>query len=266
MAGLARVLTLVLSALPILAVFSPAALAPPWSALSVLADPRLLSAVKLSLATSVASATLAVLAALPVSYYVARRGGLLARVSSSAFLLLLGFPPVGVGVSLLILLREYPVVSLLADHLGLLFSRKAVVLAQLAVAVPIAVGVLTNVLSYLPPYVDELARVYGIPASLRFRRLVLPLAMPGVLGAWALVWFRCFGEFGATLVLAGNTPNYTETVPMAVYNMLSLVEVERAAALLTLSAMIGLAAVVAYSVASSRMVARVRRLVGEVRV
>lgn len=48
--------------------------------------------------------------------------------------------------------------------------------------------------------------------------------------------------------------------------MLSLVEVERAAALLTLSTMIDLAAVVAYSVASSRMVARVRRLVGEVRV
>lgn len=260
---LPKILVLAVSFSTLLIIFSPLIHVSPGSLPAVLTEPRTKNAVLLTLVTSTVSATLAVLVALPVSYYVSRRSDMLSKLSGSLFLLLLGFPPVGIGISLLILLRDYPGVGVLTDALGLLFTRKAIILAQFTVAIPIAVGVLTNMLSYLPPYIEELAEIYGIPPLARFRRLVLPVSLPGIFGAWVIVWFRCFGEFGATLVLAGNTPNYTETIPLAMYNMLSLVRVETASALLLISALIGLATVSLYAVASSRMAGKIKTLLGE---
>ena len=260
---LLKLTVLTVASLVLLIIFSPLIHTSPALLGTVLREPRVRSALFLSLLSSTVSASLAVAVALPVSYYVSRRSDIVSRLSGSLFLLLLGFPPVGIGISLLILLRDYPGFNLAADTLGLLFSRKSIVLAQFTVATPIAVGILSNTLSYLPPYIEELAEVYGIPPLTKFRRLILPVSLPGIVGAWAVVWFRCFGEFGATLVLAGNIPNYTETVPLAVYNMLSLVKVEAASALLILSAVIGLVTVTMYSITSSKMLARIKLLLGE---
>lgn len=260
---LPKILVVTISFFTLLVVFSPLIHVSPDSLLTVLTESRMKNAILLTLVTSTVSATLAVLVALPVSYYVSRRGGVLSKLSGSLFFLLLGFPPVGVGISLLILLRDYPLLGMLADILGLLFSRKAIIIAQFTVSLPIAVGILTNMLSYLPSYIEELAETYGIPPLTKFSRLILPVSLPGIFGSWIIVWFRCFGEFGATLVLAGNTPNYTETIPLAMYNMLSLVRVETASVLLLISAIIGLVTVSLYAIASFKMASKIKTLLGE---
>jgi molybdate transport system permease protein len=85
------------------------------------------------------------------------------------------------------------------------------------------------------------------------RLIVAPLAAPGFAEAWSLAFFRSMGEFGASLVLAGATPGYTETLPIAMYNMLAQADLRTAAALMTLSVAVGLIAVTLAAAMQARM-------------
>ena len=253
-----------LAAATVAVVLAPLAVTSPEALATVLVELRFRRALLLSLGTACASATIATLLAIPVAYYVSRTGGALARLASSLHLLFLGLPPVGLGITLMILLRYYPGISRLADELGLVFTVKAIIVAQTAVITPLSVSLLTNVFSYIPRSLEELASVYGARGARRFYYVILPLAYPGIAGAWVLAFFRALGEFGATLVLAGNNPGYTETLPIAMYNMISLARVEEAAALLVITVALGVVAVTVYTVMQSRLASRIEGLSGRI--
>ncbi len=248
-----------LAAMTILVALSPLFVVSPLELVKVLGEARFSRALVLSLLTASIASVISVLLALPVAYYVSRKGGFMSRVLASLHLLFLGMPPVGLGISLLILLSRAPLISRLGDHI--IFSPWAIIVAQSAVVAPISISLLVNVFTYIPRILDELASLYGAQGLFKFRTVILPVALPGIVGAWALSFFRAVGEFGATLVLAGNIPGYTETLPIAMYNMISLARVDVAASLLLLTVAMGTVLIIVYSKLQEMLLDRIRGLV-----
>jgi molybdate transport system permease protein len=121
-------------------------------------------------------------------------------------------PPSVVGYYLLRLLgRGGP----LADWLGLrlLFTPAATV-----VGLPLMVQAAQAALSGVDPALENAARTLGSSEAELFFRITLPLARRGILAGWVLGAARALGEFGATLMVAGNIPGRTQTLPLAIYD------------------------------------------------
>ncbi len=243
--ALLQALAATLSVVSFLVAFSPLAVTSPANLVEVVGDPRVKRAVILSLVTASLAATLSVAIGLPAAYYISRRGGFLARLAASSSLLLLGLPPVGLGLSILIAFKYTPL-KILEEAVRVTFTVKGIVLAQALVVAPLSASLLVNAFSYVPSTVEDLARVYGASSPLALARILIPAVSPGILAAWVLSFFRAVGEFGASLVVGGGAPGYTETLPIAMYNKLAVADVEAAGALMLLTVLIGVAAVSLY--------------------
>lgn len=231
---------------------APLVYAGPHALLEALSQPRFARAAALSIATAAISSLMAVVATAPAALYVARRHTALARGLQGASLLLLGMPPVGLGLSLLILQRLHPFLAYLSEDLGLTFTLRAIVIAQFTAVLPLAFSLQVASFAMVPGSVYMLADLVGYRGVLGWLRLYAPILAPAIAGAWLLSFFRALGEFGATLVLAGSTPGYTETIPVAIYNMLSLADLETASALLSITVVIGVLVVALHYIVTRR--------------
>ncbi|MDE3163673.1 MAG: molybdate ABC transporter permease subunit [Acidobacteriota bacterium] len=128
-------------------------------------------------------------------------------------------PPTVVGFLLLLAFgRQSPLGRALA-HIGvtIVFSWPATVLAATVIAFPLMYRTALGALEQVNPTLLEAARTLGASEPRIFRRILLPLAAPGVLAGTILAFARALGEFGATLMLAGNIPGRTQTLPLAIY-------------------------------------------------
>ena len=94
---------------------------------------------------------------------------------------------------------------------------EAVIIAQLVVASPLYVMGATAVFKRISPELTEVARTFGSTPWDAWRRVTLPMMLPGLLIALSLSWARSIGEFGATLLFAGHLPGVTQTAPLAIY-------------------------------------------------
>lgn len=234
--------------------FAPLPLAGPGEMVSAFQDERLRRALILSIVSSSFSATLALLLAILPAYYTVRAGGRVQAVVSNIHLLLLSIPPVGLGTAALVLLTRYPPASWVSEAFSLVFTPQGVVVAQVLVVTPIAISLLTGVFSMVPREMEESAVVYGAGWREVLTMVILPLSTPGLISAWGISFFRALGEFGATLILAGNIPGYTETLPLALYNAISLADVERASVIYTVILVVGLSAVVMHALVQRSMI------------
>lgn len=194
----------------------------PGQPLRRLADPLVREALRLSLLTSATATCLAVLLGLPVAYLLARyrfRGRALLEVLID---LPLTLPPVVAGLGLLLAFGR---MSLLGQGLELLgirlaFSTAAVVLAQTFLATPLFIRAAKAGFQSLPRELEEAAHGLGRGPWSVFWRVSLPCARPALLAGLVLAWARALGEFGATLMFAGNLPGVTQTLPLAVLSAL----------------------------------------------
>ncbi|MDE3062790.1 MAG: molybdate ABC transporter permease subunit, partial [Acidobacteriota bacterium] len=122
-------------------------------------------------------------------------------------------PPTVVGFLLLLAFgRQSPLGRALA-HIGvtIVFSWPATVLAATVIAFPPMYRTALGALEQVNPTLLEAARTLGASEPRIFRRILLPLAAPGILAGTILAFARALGEFGATLMLAGNIPGRTQT-------------------------------------------------------
>jgi len=192
---------------------------PPAELWARLVAPASLTALRLSLETS-ALATLAVMAlGLPAAYVLATRRFPGKRVLEAVVELPMVLPPTVAGVGLLLAFGRAGLAgrALAAFGLSIPFTTLAVVLAQLFVACPFFVSAATAGLREVDRrYADAAATLRATPAY-AFRRVLLPLALPSVAAGAAMSWARALGEFGATIMFAGNLPGRTQTLPLAVY-------------------------------------------------
>ncbi len=187
-----------------------------------LADPILAEALATSLRTSAAAMVLAVALGLPLAALLAHRRGPLARAVAALLDLPIALPPAVVGLALLLAFGPDGIVGRLLAPLGVAvpFTQGAVVLAQLVVASPFFVKAAVRALESVPADLVDVARTLGASKPAAFFRVVLPLAAPGLVTGLSLAWARALGEFGATLVFAGNLPGRTRTLPLAVLTAL----------------------------------------------
>ena len=126
-------------------------------------------------------------------------------------------PPSVVGYYLLVGLgRGSPVVEWLG--IRLLFTWPAAVLAATVVGLPLMVQASRAAFASVDPALENAARTLGSSELEIFWRVTLPLARRGILAGLVLGAIRALGEFGATLMIAGNIPGRTQTLPLAIYD------------------------------------------------
>lgn len=129
-------------------------------------------------------------------------------------------PPVVTGFLLLVLLgRNGPVGRLLEDAFGirLLFTLHAAVLAAVVVAFPLMYQSAKAAFLAVDARLEDAARTLGAGEARVFLTVTLPLAWPGLVAGTVLSFARSLGEFGATVMVAGNIPGQTTTVPLAIF-------------------------------------------------
>jgi molybdate transport system permease protein len=182
-----------------------------------------------------------------IAYFLARHDFLGKRVVSTLFSLPLVLPPTAVGY---LLLRLFAADGPLGrDTLGLdlevILTWKAVVVAIAVMAMPLVVRTARVSFESVDPRYEEMARTLGHGRAATFLRYTLPLAARGLLAALILGFTRAVGEFGATIVLAGNIPGRTQTLASAIFSAQQAGREEEANFLLGVALAVGFAAVYA---------------------
>ena len=179
-----------------------------------------LAALRLSLETAGISTALCIVLGGPLAVVLARGRLPGLRWLRPVVLLPLVLPPVVGGLALLFLLgRTGPLGQLLDAWFGITvpFSTGAVVIAQTFVAMPFLVVSLEGALRTAGDRYEAVAATLGASPWLAFRRVTVPLVLPGLLSGAILAFARCMGEFGATIAFAGSLQGVTRTLPLLVY-------------------------------------------------
>jgi molybdate transport system permease protein len=186
----------------------------------------------ISLATSVTATVITLVLGLAAAAWRERHTGLAMAFVDGIFLLPLVLPPTVVGFLLLLLFGRNGPLGKLLLQLGatVVFSWPATVIAASVVAFPLMYLTARAALEQVDVHFLQAARTLGASEWRVFREVALPLAWPGVLAGTILSFARALGEFGATLMLAGNIPGKTETIPIAIYFAVEADEIQRAAA------------------------------------
>ncbi|NWF78793.1 MAG: molybdate ABC transporter permease subunit [Chloroflexi bacterium] len=195
-----------------------------WTALSnelltFLRDPSLQRAISLSILTSSISVGVLLLLGTPLAYVLARwsfRGKVWVELIIDLPLVL---PPLIAGIALLLAFGRNGILGRPLDLVGLRlpFTTAAVVVAQVFVAGPLYVRTARLGFAAVAPELREAAAVEGANEVQLFRYVMVPLARRALGSGLILAWARAFGEFGATIVFAGNMEGRTQTIPLAIF-------------------------------------------------
>jgi molybdate ABC transporter permease protein len=174
----------------------------------------------ISLATTcAATAATFVLGLLAARLMYGVRGGLRAWIDGILTLPLV-LPPTVVGFFLLVMLGRRSFIGHALEQIGItiVFSWPATVIAATVVAFPLMYRTTLGAFEQVNPDFLDAARTLGASERMILRKVLLPLAAPGVLAGTVLAFARALGEFGATLMLAGNIPGRTQTMPIAIFS------------------------------------------------
>ncbi|HEU0116878.1 MAG TPA: ABC transporter permease [Thermomicrobiales bacterium] len=176
-------------------------------------------ALSLSLGTSAVAMAVIVALGTPLAWTLARRPFPGRRLVDAMVDLPVVLPPAVAGIALLMAFGRYGVVGRWLDAAGLSlgFTTAAVVLAQIFVAAPFYVRAAAGGFARIERDVEEAAADLGAPPGRVFWTITVRLALPSLLAGMVLAWARALGEFGATIMFAGNFPGITQTMPLAIY-------------------------------------------------
>jgi molybdate transport system permease protein len=138
----------------------------------------------------------------------------------TALSLPLVLPPTAVGILLLQMLgRRTAVGGWLAAHgIEIVFTWKAVLLATMVMSFPLFVRSARTAFEEVDPRLIGIARTLGCGPAWAFVRVTIPLAWRGIMAGAVLAFSRALGEFGATVMVAGNIPGRTQTVALAIFS------------------------------------------------
>lgn len=189
---------------------------------SGLSHPLFGRALRLSLGTTLVSLGITVVLGTPLAWWLAVSSSKAARLVSILVEAPIVIPPAVVGVALLQTFGAQGVFGPWLQDVGVRvpFTPTAVVLAQVVVSAPFFVQAAASAFREVDQDTIAVARTLGATPAGAFVRVALPLSMPGLLAGASLAWARSLGEFGATLLFAGNMPGTTQTLPLAIFTAL----------------------------------------------
>lgn len=202
-----------------------------------LGHPLVWPALRLSALTTAVSLAIVVALGTPLAWTLARARSRWARLAETVLELPVVMPPAVAGVALLLAFGRRGLLSVLLDPLGATpsFTTAAVVMAEVFVSAPFFVQAALAAFRRVDDGLVVVARTFGAGPLRVLLKVALPLAAPGLLAGAAMCWARALGEFGATLMFAGNLEGRTQTLPLAIYTALEAdVRVAQALALVLL--------------------------------
>ena len=184
-----------------------------------LQNPAAHQAIWLSIKTSFISLVITVILGTPLAFVLARRTFPLRKVVDTLIDLPMVLPPAVAGVALLIAFGRNGLFGQFLLNLGIQipFTQTAVIMAQIFVAAPLFVRSAIVGIKRVEDELEEAALLDGATTWQVLRFVTLPIARPAFLGGAVLTWARALGEFGATIIFAGNLPGITQTMPLAIY-------------------------------------------------
>jgi len=173
-----------------------------------------------SLAVGLASTLIILPFGIVLAWLFARKEWPLKSVVETFVLLPLVMPPVSTGLILLkIFGRRSPIGPWLYERgIEIVFNWKGVLIAMAAMSFPLLVRSVRTSFSEVNPRLEQIAATLGASALKIFFVITIPLAYRGIIAGALLAFSRALGEFGATILLAGNIPGKTQTLSLAIYN------------------------------------------------
>ena len=191
----------------------------PASLLSHLRQPVVLQAVAVSLRTTLIATLLIIVLGTPLALFLSQPKTPLKRLVDTLTDLPTVLPPAVAGVALLVAFGRQGMVGGLLANLGLdiAFTQAAVVMAQVFIASPFYIKSAALGFAAVDSETQQAAALDGANGWQIFRYVVVPLSWPALLSGGLMSWARALGEFGATIIFAGNFPGRTQTMPLAIY-------------------------------------------------
>ena len=219
----------------------------PWGDFfSQMTSPSVRQALWLTSLASVATVVACLVLGTPLAWLLARVDFPGRSLLRAAVIVPLVLPPVVAGVALVTALGRTGLVGRwLYEWFGLTlpYTTTAVVIAHTFVSIPFYILSVEGALRASGDELDLVAATLGADRWTTFRRVSLPLALPGVVAGSALAWARSLGEFGATITFAGNYPGTTQTMPSKIYTALqSQPDVARTLSMILLVVSVGVLA------------------------
>lgn len=180
---------------------------------------QVFQAVRLSLVTSVVTVAVSILFGTPVAYLISHRHYRVARWVDILVDLPTVLPPAVAGVALLMAFGRRGLLGGVLSNFGLSipFTTMAVILAQTFIAAPLYIKSAALGFSEVDCELRKAAALDGANRWQTFRFIMAPMASRALINGAIMTWARALGEFGATIIFAGNFPGRTQTMPLAIY-------------------------------------------------
>ncbi|AOR24758.1 ABC transporter permease [Clostridium taeniosporum] len=175
---------------------------------------------KLSMKTSLISLLLTFLFGTPTAFYLSKISkNKIPKIVDIIVELPIVLPPAVVGIGLLLAFGDNGIIGSIFSKLGysITFTPIAVIIAQLFVSSSLYIKVLKNSIQDIPKEIFEVSYVLGASKITTIIKVIIPMLKRTVISALILSWIRALGEFGATLMFAGNVMNKTRTIPLQIY-------------------------------------------------
>ena len=195
----------------------------PWSStIELLSSPRVRQALALSALVSAGAVALSLALGFPLAWLLARHDFPGRRALRTLITAPMVMPPVVAGVGLLAAFGPKGLAGGALSGLGLTlpFSTLAAVIAAAFVSAPFLITTLEAGIAQAEARLEDVAATLGAPRHHVLRTVLLPAIRPSLGAGIVLCWARALGEFGATITFAGNLEGRTQTVPLAIYQIL----------------------------------------------
>lgn len=173
----------------------------------------------ISIKTALLTTVISFFIGIVISYIIANSRGKLKGLIDGILTLPLILPPTVVGFFLLLVCGKNGPIGKILAYFGksLIFSWEATVIAAIVVSFPMMYRSTRSAFEQIDYNLISAARTLGLSEFKIFYKIAIPLAYPGIIGGVVLTFARAMGEFGATLMLAGNIPGKTQTMPLAIF-------------------------------------------------
>jgi molybdate transport system permease protein len=214
-----------------------------WEALS---HPNTLFSIRLSLIAATIATFFAVIIGLPSAYALSRFKFVGKGILDTFLEIPMIISPIALGAAFLVFFNT-PLGELIQTKgIFFVFEVPGIILAQFATIAGLTTRLMKASLDEISPRYEAVARSLGSSPWRAFYRVTLPLSFRGLLASVILSWAKAFGEFGATVTLAGAMPGKTETMPIAIFTALASANIDKAIVLILILIAFGL--IILYSV------------------
>lgn len=173
----------------------------------------------ISLKTSLTATILTTIIGIIISYKMANYTGRYKNLIDGILTLPLILPPTVVGFFLLLIIGKNGPIGMFLDNfdINLIFSWVATVISAIVVSFPMMYRTSRSAFEQIDSNMIYAARTLGLSEKEIFFKIAIPLSYPGIIAGIILAFARALGEFGATLMIAGNIPGKTQTMPVAIF-------------------------------------------------